>query len=55
VLAGRRDDALRVASRIRERLPGYCTADFLRAFRFDADTPRTLLGSLRQIGFDPAK
>jgi TolB-like protein/tetratricopeptide (TPR) repeat protein len=55
VLAGRRDDALRVASRIHERLPGYGTADFLRAYRFDADTQRTLIGSLRQIGFDPAK
>ena len=49
VLAGRRDDARRIAARIQERLPGYGTADFLRAFRFDADTQRTLVGSLRQL------
>jgi DNA-binding SARP family transcriptional activator/Tfp pilus assembly protein PilF len=52
VLAGRRDDALRVAARIHERLPGYGTADFLRAYRFDAETQRTLVGGLRKIGFD---
>ena len=55
VLAGRRDAALRVAARIHERQPGYGTADFLRAFRFDADTQRTLVGSLRQIGVDRAE
>jgi DNA-binding SARP family transcriptional activator len=55
VLAGRRDDALRVAARICERLPGYDVDDFLRAFRFDADTQVALGGSLRQIGFDIAK
>ena len=54
-LAGRRDDARRVAARIRERLPGYGTGDFLRAYRFDADTQRLLTGALRQIGFDIAK
>jgi DNA-binding SARP family transcriptional activator/TolB-like protein len=52
VLAGRRDDALRIAARIQERQPGYGTADFLRAYRFDAGTRRALAGSLRQIGFD---
>jgi tetratricopeptide (TPR) repeat protein len=55
VLAGRRDDARRVAARIRERLPGYGTDDFFRAFRFDADTQRVLLGALRQVGFGAAK
>ncbi len=55
VLAGRLDDARRVAARIRERLPGYGTDDFLRAFRFDADTQGALCGSLRQMGFDRRK
>lgn len=55
VVAGRREDALRVAARIRERLPGYGTDDFLRAYRFDADTQRVLRGALRQIGFDAAR
>ncbi len=54
-LAGRRDDALRVGARIHERLPGYDTALFLRAYRFDADTQRTLAKSLGQIGLDPVK
>jgi hypothetical protein len=52
VLAGRREDARRVAARIYERLPGYGVDDFVRAFRFDADTQVALGGSLRQIGFD---
>jgi DNA-binding SARP family transcriptional activator/TolB-like protein/Tfp pilus assembly protein PilF len=51
-LAGRRDDARRVATRIHERLPGYTTEDFLRAFRFDADTQRALAGSLHHLGLD---
>jgi DNA-binding SARP family transcriptional activator len=55
VLAGRLDDARRVAARIRERQPGYGTDDFLRAFRFDADTQGALCGSLRQMGFDRRK
>jgi DNA-binding SARP family transcriptional activator/Tfp pilus assembly protein PilF len=54
-LAGRRDAALRVAARIRERLPGYGTDDFLRAYRFDAETQRVLRGALRQIGFEAMK
>jgi len=54
-LAGRRDDARRVAARIRERLPGYGADDFLRAYRFDADTQRVFRGALQQIGFDIAK
>jgi TolB-like protein/Tfp pilus assembly protein PilF len=51
-LAGRRDEARRVAARIRERLPGYGIDDCLRAFRFDAETQRVIRGALRQIGFD---
>ncbi len=47
--AGRR--RRRVAARIRERLPGYGTDDFRRAYRFDADTRRVFRGALRQIGF----
>jgi tetratricopeptide (TPR) repeat protein len=54
-LAGRRDDARRVAARIREQQPGYGTDDFLRAYRFDADTQHVLRGALRQIGFDRRK
>jgi DNA-binding SARP family transcriptional activator len=54
-LAGRRDEARRVAVRIRERVPGYGTDDLLRAYRFDADTRRMLEGALRQIGFDVTK
>ena len=54
-LAGRRDDAQRVAARIRERLPGYGVDDFLRAYRFDVDTQSVLRGALRQIGFDATK
>jgi hypothetical protein len=54
-LAGRRDDARRLAARIHERLPGYVVDDFLRAFRFDADTQSALGGSLRQLGLDPTK
>jgi hypothetical protein len=55
VLAGRRDDARRVAARIRERVPSYGTDDFLRAYRFDADTQGMLLGALRQIGYDATR
>jgi hypothetical protein len=55
LLAGQRDDALRVAARIRERAPGYDADAFLRAFQFDADTQRALGGSLRKIGFDTAR
>jgi hypothetical protein len=55
VLAGRRDDAMRIAARIHEGVPGYDADAFLRAFHFDADTQRALGGALRQIGFDPAK
>jgi DNA-binding SARP family transcriptional activator len=54
-LAGRRADARRVAARIRERLPGYGADDFLRAYRFDADTERVFRSALRQIGFDIPK
>jgi DNA-binding SARP family transcriptional activator len=55
VLAGRRDEARRGEVRIHERLPGYSTDDFLRAFRFDRDTQAAFGGSLRQLGFGPTK
>lgn len=55
VLAGRRDDAMRIAARIHERVPGYDADAFLRAFHYDADAQRALGGALRQIGFDRAK
>lgn len=52
VLAERRDDARRFVGRLRERTPGYTIDDFLRAFRFDAETTRTLRRAAKQIGFD---
>ena len=50
VLTNRRDEAKKYASRIRERAPGYGVDDFLRAFRFDADTTRRLRKAAEQIG-----
>jgi DNA-binding SARP family transcriptional activator/TolB-like protein len=52
VLTNRRDEARRYVARIRDRAPGYCIEDFLRAFRFDADTTRQLRKAAAQIGFD---
>jgi TolB-like protein len=52
VLANRRDDARKFAARIRERAPGYTVEDFLRAFRFDADTTRRFRQAAEPIGFD---
>jgi tetratricopeptide (TPR) repeat protein len=54
VLSDRRDEARKFAARIRERAPGYTVEDFLRAFRFDADTTRRLREAAEQIGFDSA-
>jgi DNA-binding SARP family transcriptional activator/TolB-like protein len=52
VLSDRRDEARVFAARIRERAPAYTVGDFLRAFRFDADTTRRLRKAAQQIGFD---
>jgi TolB-like protein len=51
-LVDRRDEAARFVARIRERVPGYDVEQFLRAFRFDADTQRLFRSSARQIDFD---
>jgi DNA-binding SARP family transcriptional activator len=51
LLANRRDEAGKFVARIRERLPGYGVEDFLRAFRFDADTTRLIRGAAKKIGF----
>jgi tetratricopeptide (TPR) repeat protein len=51
-LANRRDEARRFVARIRERIPGYTVADFLRAFRFAPDTERLFRHGARNIGFD---
>jgi TolB-like protein/DNA-binding SARP family transcriptional activator len=52
VLGNRRDEARKFAARIRERAPGYTVDDFLRAFRFDADTTRRLRQAAERIGLD---
>ena len=54
VLAKRRSDARTFLARIRERAPTYTVDDFLRAFRFDADTTKLLRQAAKQIGFDSA-
>jgi DNA-binding SARP family transcriptional activator len=50
-LANRRDEGRRFVARIRERIPGYDVEQFLRAFRFDAETERRFRSSARQIDF----
>jgi TolB-like protein len=52
ILANRRDEAGRFVARIRERVPTYTVEDFLRAFRFDANTTKLLRQAAKQIGFD---
>jgi len=52
VLAKRHDEARKFVARIRARAPTYTMADFLRAFRFDADTATLLRHAAKQIGFD---
>jgi len=52
VLAKRHDEARKFVARIRARAPTYTMADFLRAFRFDADTATLLRQAAKQIGFD---
>lgn len=51
-LSGRRDEARRFIARIRERIPHYNVDDFLRAFRFAADTEALFRRLAGQIGFD---
>ena len=41
-----------LVARIRARAPTYTMEDFLRAFRFDADTATLLRQAAKQIGFD---
>jgi TolB-like protein len=52
VLANRREEAKKFAAKIHERAPGYGVDDFLRAFRFDADTASLLRRAAKKIGFD---
>jgi hypothetical protein len=51
-LVNRRDEARRLAARIRERTPAYHVSDLLRAFHFDRDTETLLHHGARAIGFD---
>ena len=51
-LVNRRDDARRLAARIRERTPTDNLGVLLRAFHFDRDTETLLHHSARTIGFD---
>jgi DNA-binding SARP family transcriptional activator len=51
-LANRRDEALKLVARIRERVPKYDVSDFLRAFRFDADGERLFRLAARRIDLD---
>jgi hypothetical protein len=48
----RRDEARRLAARIRDRTPAYNVGDLLRAFHFDRDTETLLERGARTIGFD---
>jgi TolB-like protein/DNA-binding SARP family transcriptional activator len=50
-LAGRRADAMKFVAKIRDRAPGYGVEDFLRAFRFDADTVNLLRKTAKTVGF----
>jgi TolB-like protein len=51
-LVNRRDEARRLAARIRERTPEYNVGDLLRAFHFDRDTETLFHRNARTIGFD---
>jgi tetratricopeptide (TPR) repeat protein len=51
-LTNRRDEGRAFVARIRERTPGYDVDQFLRAFRFDADTQQLFRSSARLIGLD---
>ncbi|MFO1218129.1 MAG: hypothetical protein U1E89_07145 [Burkholderiaceae bacterium] len=49
-LAGRHDEALRVAAALRREHPGYDVADFLRAFRFADDGERLVRQAAAGLG-----
>jgi DNA-binding SARP family transcriptional activator/TolB-like protein len=51
-LTNRRDEGRAFVARIRERTPGYDVDQFLRAFRFDADTQQLFRSRARLIGLD---
>jgi DNA-binding SARP family transcriptional activator len=50
-LAQRRKEALEFVARIRARVPGYGSNDFLSSFRFDPEAEQLLRSAVRQIGF----
>jgi DNA-binding SARP family transcriptional activator/TolB-like protein len=51
-LTNRRDEARKFVAKIRERLPDYGVADFLRAFRFPHEAEELFRAGARKIGFD---
>jgi TolB-like protein/Tfp pilus assembly protein PilF len=50
-IAERRDEARRFVAKIRTNLPSYSVDNFLRAFRFDAETAAMFRRGARTIGF----
>jgi DNA-binding SARP family transcriptional activator/Tfp pilus assembly protein PilF len=48
----RRDEARQFVAKIRARLPSYSIENFLRSFRFDADTVAMFRRGAKTIGFD---
>jgi len=51
-LAGRHDEALRLARALREEQPGFGVADFLAAFRFDAEGEQLMRRAAAGLGLD---
>jgi tetratricopeptide (TPR) repeat protein len=51
-LVDRREEAMKLVARIRERLPAYNIEDFLRSFRFKPDMEKMFRQGVRPIGFD---
>ena len=51
-LAGRLDEARRRAAMVLQAIPGYGVADFLRAFRFDAQGEARFREGAKRIGLD---
>jgi hypothetical protein len=49
-LAGSLDEARVHAAAVRKALPGYTVADFLRAFRFDADGDALFREGAKRVG-----
>lgn len=49
-LAGRHDEAMRLARALREEQPGYRVADFLSAFRFDAEGEQLMRRAAAGLG-----